>query len=128
MATLSLLPLLSSHWLSLFTCHSSAPQNSAWMSFWLTVAPSLHLRLHDLTFQSPDSKCMGGRTLLAKVGQQTIPGVICCGWGAFQGTMDILITQLGTQVLSECQWPWPRSFLPPAAPPSTSVKSMKPFP
>lgn len=124
------LPLLSADWLSLPTCPSSAPPN---FSLHAPLAPAPYLMLLDSTFQGPDSKFMGGRTLLARLGQQ--PSLVPLLWlgrstaeGAIlvpQRTTNILITQRSThEELSGCQWPWPRSLLHPAAIPRTPLKSL----
>lgn len=50
------------------------------MSLWLTVTPTLYLMLHDSTFQGSDSEFVAEGTSLAQLGQETIPGIIHCGW------------------------------------------------
>ena len=127
------LPLLSADWLSLPRAPPLLPKTSACLSLWLTEAPALRLMLRDSTFQGPDSKFMGGRTLLARLGwQPSLVPLLWLGWSTVDGailapqrTTDILITQQSThQVLSGCQWPWPRSLLLPAALPRTPLKSL----
>lgn len=110
------LPLLSADWLSLPPAPPLLPKTSACLSLWLTEAPALRLMLRDSTFQGPDSKFMGGRTLLAQLGRQpslvpllwlgwsTVDGVVHSGWGDTCPSKDHRHPNYPAEHTSGAQW------------------------